>query len=326
MSSTWPPQPGADLPPDFETRMPEHVEVRVCYRHPQRETGVSCSNCGRPICHECMIPAAVGFRCPECVREQQARGTRARVVTRAHTRSRWQAGALGAGGVTATKILLAVNVVFFLLEIVSGATGLFGGGSTTQLVRLGAMVPAMVAIENEYWRMLASMFLHVGLIHILFNMWALLVIGDFLEAILGRARFLAVYFLSGIAGSVLVLLAGQPLQPTVGASGAIYGVFGALAVYAFLNRDRDRMARGLLNQMVFLLVINLVITFGWGGISWQAHVGGLAGGAATMFALLLGGRRVARGRLDRTDLVVFAAVAVALIAVTWWRVATFPLL
>ncbi len=244
MSSVSPHEPGADLPPDFDTHMPEDLEVRFCYRHPDRETGVSCSSCGRPICHECMIPAPVGFRCPECVRQQSARGTRARVVTRAQTRSRWQGGMLGTQGFSVTKVLLAVNIVYFLVELVTGATSLFGGGNTNELVRLGAMVPALVAIQHEYWRMLTSMFLHIGLIHILFNMWALLVIGDFLETILGRARFLAVYFISGLAGSVLILVAGQPVQVTVGASGAIYGVFGALAVYAYLNRDRDHMATG----------------------------------------------------------------------------------
>jgi membrane associated rhomboid family serine protease len=157
-------------------------------------------------------------------------------VTRAQTRSRWQGGMLGTQGASATKVILGVNIAYFVVELLSGATTLFGGGGITQLVRLGALVPAYVAIEHDYWRMITSMFMHSGLIHILFNMWALLVIGDFVEAAVGRTRFLAVYFLSGLAGSVMVLVAGQPLQATVGASGALYGVFGALAVYVFEPR------------------------------------------------------------------------------------------
>ena len=103
--------PGGELPPDFETRMPDDIEVKHCYRHHDRETGVSCSNCGRPICHECMIPAPVGFRCPECVKEQNARGSRAKVVTRGQIRSGWSAGGLGgSAGLTATKVLVGLNV------------------------------------------------------------------------------------------------------------------------------------------------------------------------------------------------------------------------
>jgi membrane associated rhomboid family serine protease len=324
MSSTSP-QPGADMPPDFETHLPPDLEVRFCYRHPDRETGVSCASCGRPICHECMIPAAVGFQCPECVRGRQTAGTRARVVTRSQTRSRWQNGMVGArGGFTVTRALIALNVVFFLLELITGASALLGGGSYTALLRLGAMQPDLVALNHEYWRMLASMFLHLGLIHILFNMWALYVLGDFLEAVLGSVKFLVVYVLSGLAGSVLILVSGAPHVPTVGASGAIFGVFGALAVYAFFNRHRDAMARGILNQIVFLLVINLAITFGFSGISWQAHVGGLIGGAATMTALTLGGRRDPRGRFQTFDWLVVVSVALVLVALTWWRVSTFP--
>jgi membrane associated rhomboid family serine protease len=316
MSSTSPQQPGADMPPDFETRMPEDIEVRVCYRHPDRETGVSCASCGRPICHDCMIPAAVGFHCPECVRAQRtAQDSRARVVTRAQTRSRWQSrGMLGAGGFSATKVLIGINVVVLLLDMFSGS----------RLTARGSMIPASVALDHEYWRMVTSMFLHAGVFHILFNMWALLVIGDFLERVLGTVRFLAVYLLSGLAGSVLILIAGHPGVPTVGASGAIFGVFGALAVYAYFNRDRDYMARGILNQIVFLLVINLAFTFAFSGISWQAHVGGLIGGAATMAGLTLAGRRDPRGRFDRVDWVVVLTVGLVIVALTWWRVTTFP--
>ena len=118
--STTPEHPQA-MPPDFETHMPDDLDVRYCYRHPERETGVSCSNCGRPICHECMIPAPVGFRCPDCVREQSAGSSRAKVVTRGQIRSRWGSGGVAATpGLSATKVLVALNVLMFIVELVTG--------------------------------------------------------------------------------------------------------------------------------------------------------------------------------------------------------------
>ena len=285
------PPPGS-LPPDFETRMPDDLDVKHCYRHPRRETGVSCSNCDRPICHECMIPAAVGFRCPECVKEQNAGGSRAKVVSRGQIRSRWGAagGVPGTGGITATKVLVALNVLMFVLEIATGATSLMGGGSGKALVDLGALYVPDVLIGHQYWRMFTSMFLHSGIIHVAFNMWALWAIGGFVEVALGRLKFLIVYFVSGFAGSVLVLIAAPVNSLVVGASGAIFGVFGALAVHAYLNRGRDFQSQALLRNVLFILVINLVFSFTAGFVSWQAHIGGLVAGAASTFVLMLGGR------------------------------------
>jgi membrane associated rhomboid family serine protease len=330
--SAVPPQPpeppespfAGDLPPDFETQMPDDLEVKHCYRHPMRETGVSCSNCGRPICHECMIPAPVGFRCPECVREQQTPGSRARVVTRAQTRSRWSAGGVaGSGGLSATKVLVAINVVMFVIELATGASGMMGGGSSQTLVNLGALYSPYVLLRHEYWRMFTCLFLHDGLLHIAFNMWALWVIGGFVEAALGRAKFLVVYFVSGFAGSVLVLVAAPVNTLVVGASGAIFGIVGALAVHAFLNRGRDLQSRALLGNVVFLLVINLVFSFTAGFVSWQAHVGGLVVGGLTTFVLMRGGRRDPRGSFDAVDIAATVAIVAVLVAITWWRVTTF---
>lgn len=313
------------FPPDFETHMPDDLDVQHCYRHPRRETGVSCSNCGRPICHECMIPAPVGFRCPECIKEQNTGGARAKVVTRGQIRSRWGSagGVTGAGGITATKVLVALNVVMFVLEIVTGATSAMGGGSSKALVDLGALYSPDVLIGHEYWRLFTSMFLHGGLIHVAFNMWALWVVGGFVEATLGRLKFLIVYFVSGFAGSVLVLVAAPVNSLVVGASGAIFGVFGALAVHAYLNRGRDFQSRALLNNVLLILVLNLVFSFTAGFVSWQAHIGGLVAGAAMMYTFMLGGKKDPRGRLDRSDLVSVIIIVVVLVAITWWRVTTF---
>lgn len=313
------------LPQDWQTDLPD--EVQHCYRHPNRETGVSCSNCGRPICHECMIPAAVGFRCPECVAEQRRDSGRGRVITRAQTRSRWQAGLAGSRGLTATKVLIGINVVVFLAEVVYGAAGLFAGGSTLRMVHMGALVPAYVAVYHEYWRLFASMFLHAGLFHILFNMWALLVIGEYLEAVIGKVKFLLVYFLAGFGGSVFIMLLSPALVPTVGASGAIFGVFAALAVYAYVNRKRDLAAAAILRSVVFIIVINLVLTLVGGAagyISWQAHGGGILAGVAAMGALTVVGRKDAREALGGVDLALVLAVAAVLVALLLWRVQTFP--
>lgn len=308
--------PGGDLPPDFETRMPDDIDVRYCYRHADRETGVSCSNCGRPICHECMIPAPVGFRCPECVKEQNARGQRAKVVTRGQMRSRWDGGALAGygGGLSVTKVLVVVNVAIFLLGL-APALG-------ARLDAWGALVVYKVLLDHEYWRMFTSMFLHAGILHILFNMWALWVIGGLMEAALGRGKFLVLYFVSGLAGSVLVLVAAPLNSAVVGASGAIFGVFGALAVHAFLNRGRDFQSRSLLGNVLFLLVINLVFTFTAGAVSWQAHIGGLVGGAAVMFAMMLGGRKDPRRPFELADGLAVGGIVLALVLVTAWRVLT----
>ena len=306
--------PGGEMPPDFETRMPEDIQVRYCYRHPERETGVSCSNCGRPICHECMIPAPVGFRCPECVKEQNTRGSRAKVVSRGQMRSRWDGGALaGRGGVSVTKVLVAINAAVFLLGLFP-ALGL-------RIDFYGALWAPAVVADHEYWRMVTALFIHAGIFHILLNMWALWIVGNFLEAALGRGKFLLLYLLSGLAGSVLVLLV--PSAPVVGASGAVFGLFGALAVHAFMNPGRDFQSSAFLRQILFIIAINLVFTFAWGGISWQAHIGGLVGGAATMFAMMLGGRKDPRRPFALADGLAVGAIAFLLFVLTAWQVLTY---
>jgi membrane associated rhomboid family serine protease len=299
---------GDDLPPDFETRVPDDLNVRRCYRHPTRETGVSCSQCGRPICYECMISAPVGFRCPACVKEQDARGSRARVITRGQTRSRWGAEAVGgAGGASVTKVLVIINVAVFVLSMFPAL-----GRSIEQW---GIMSAPIVILRHEYWRMFSSLFLHAGIVHILFNMWALWVVGGFIEAAVGRFKFLILFFVSGFAGSALVLLTLSPV-PVVGASGAIFGIFGALAVYAYYNRSRDLRANAFLRQVMIILVINLVITLTIRGISWQAHIGGLVAGVAMMLAMMLAGRKDPRRPFGLADGLAVLGIVLALVAVT----------
>lgn len=339
MSSVFPPQPpdapeapqppsGDGLPPDFETRLPDDLEVKHCYRHPQRETGVSCSNCGRPICHDCMIEAPVGFRCPECVKEQNVRGSRAKVVTRGQIRSRWGAGGgVMSGGAPVTKVLIGINVALFLAELLFGAVGVMGGGSTRVLVDMGALVPAFVGVNHEYWRLFMAMFLHGSLLHIAFNMYALYIGGSYLEMIAGRGKYLAIYVVAGVAGNVFVYvlapLTHQVFTPTIGASTAIFGIFGALFIYSLHNRD-SAVGRAL-SSMGTVILINLVITFVVPGISWQGHVGGLIGGVLAVEALTWFGQRDLRAPFGQRDAALLAAIVALLVVAVVWRTANFPL-
>ncbi len=335
MSSVFPPDPpnapeapqppsGDDLPPDFETRLPDDLEVQHCYRHPQRETGVSCSNCGRPICHECMIDAPVGFRCPECVKQQNAGGSRAKVVTRQQVRSRWgAAGGAMRGGAPVTKVLIGINVALFLVELLFGAVGAMGGGSTKVLVDMGALVPAYVAVKHDYWRLFTAMWLHGSLLHVAFNMYALYIGGSYLEMIAGKGKYLAIYLLAGVAGNVVVYLLAAPISVTIGASTAIFGIFGALFTYSLHNRN-SAVGRAL-SSMGTVILINLAITFVVPGISWQGHVGGLIGGVLAVEALTWFGQRDLRAPWGARDAAMLAAVAAVLVVAVIWRTANFPL-
>ena len=335
MSSVFPPQPpdapeapqpppGDGLPPDFETEMPDDLDVKHCYRHPQRETGVSCSNCGRPICHECMIPAPVGFRCPECVKQQNVGGSRAKVVSRNQIRSRWSSpGGAMSGGAPVTKILIGINVALFLAEMLFGAVGVMGGGSTGTLVNMGALVPAYVAVRHEYWRLFTAMWLHGSLLHIAFNMYALYIGGSYLEMIAGKGKYLAIYLVAGVAGNVAVFLLAAPISVTIGASTAIFGIFGALFTYSLHNRD-SAVGRAL-SSMGTVIVINLAITFVVPGISWQGHVGGLIGGVLAVEALTWFGQRDLRSPFGPRDVALLAAIVALLVVAVVWRTANFPL-
>ena len=229
----------------------------VCYRHPGRETRVSCSNCGRPICPECMTPTSVGMRCPDCG------GQRTRVRTAASIRG---------DEPIVTYVLLGIIVLVQLGAMASGAnaTGSQFGGS--ELINDGALSRATVA-DGEVWRLITSGFLHAGFVHLLFNGFALYVLGTMLEPAIGHLRFVIIYFTSLLAGSFGALLV-EPDALTVGASGAIFGLMGA-AVVVMRNRGINPMESGL----GIWLGINLVFTFAIPGISIGGHLGGLVGGA-----------------------------------------------
>jgi membrane associated rhomboid family serine protease len=244
---------------------PEGTAVPTCFRHPGRETYVSCVRCNRPACPDCLRSAAVGQQCVDCVR-QAGRTTRR------------PAGAFGGGitsGATVTWTLVGINVVCYLAEIFAQNTVLNDG------LLFGRIGSTLGVANGQVYRLLSNTFLHepigsgLGLLHILFNMWALIVVGPSLEKLLGRARFLTVYLVSALAGSVLFYVVAAPEASALGASGAIFGLFGGWFVLARRLRLDSR-------QIIVLIVINLGISFAVPGIAWQAHVGGLlAGGLLT---------------------------------------------
>ncbi|AWK10138.1 rhomboid family intramembrane serine protease [Streptomyces spongiicola] len=245
-----------------------------CYRHPGRETGISCTRCERPICPECMVSASVGFQCPECVRTGSGTGH-----APSASRPRTIAGAEVTGGDPrlVTKILLGVNAAVFLAVLADRTLA-----DQLNLIAL-AFDPRLRDVvgvaDGEWYRLLTSVFLHQQIWHIAFNMLGLWWLGGPLEAALGRVRYLALYLLSGLAGSTLVYLLAEPNQGALGASGAIWGLLGATAV--LLRRlDYD------LRPVIALLALNLLFTFTMPGISWEAHVGGLVGGTVIAFGMV----------------------------------------
>lgn len=232
------------------------AEVPVCPRHPDRVSYVRCQRCGRPVCPECQVPAAVGVHCVDCVR------TAARTAPQART-------AFGAplrrGAPVVTYTLIGLNVVAYLLELVNGRAWTLSY----------ALLPATAA--DQPWTFLTSAFLHSSVLHIAFNMYALLILGQYLETALGRARFLTTYLASALGGGVGVVLLTDPTSqawafaPVLGASGAVFGLFGAILP---VLRRLGRSGGGI----VAVLVINGVLGFILPNVAWQAHLGGFLTG------------------------------------------------
>lgn len=240
----------------------------VCPRHPDRESYVRCQRCERPACPECQRPAAVGVHCVDCVREASRTGRQARTAF---------GGQVRRGRPVVTLTLIGLCVAVFLLQMTSPFV-------TQDL----AFRPILAGIEP--WRFLTAAFLHGSWIHIAFNMYVLFTIGTYLEQVLGRSRFAAVYLVSALGGSVGSLLLATPdttswIQASVGASGAVFGLFGALLVI-------QRKLRQNPGQIVVLILINGVIGFLVPNIAWQAHLGGLVTGAALGAVMAFAPQRV----------------------------------
>lgn len=263
------------------------LSSNVCYRHPDRQSYILCQRCGRTVCTQCQTQAAVGVQCPDCIKEGRANTPRTKPAFVTALRS-------GSAPVV-TYSLMVLCVIVWLLQIIPGST------LTTSLVFYGPLtVP-------EPWRLLTAAFAHStnSPIHLGFNMFSLFIFGPILEQGVGRVRFLALYLVSAFGGSVAVLLLA-PTTPVLGASGAIFGLMGAVFI----------IMRHLGSNTTYLLVligINLVIGFLPGSnVSWEAHLGGLIAGAAVAFIFTRTRHSSQRG----LQIVLVGVVVVALIALT----------
>ena len=282
-----------------------------CFRHPGRETYISCQRCERPICPDCMVPSAVGHQCPECVQT----GIRA-------TRQ----GALPYGGQRVANPLIDSLVLIGLNVAVWVAIMTTGGQGSSLLNWLPLLPETSRALDNSghvvlvqgvnngaVWQVLTAVFTHVALMHIALNMVSLFFLGPPITAVLGRARFWAVYFLAGLAGSVTVLYLSNPHSQTLGASGAIFGLMGAFLVIA-------RKLQSNVSQILFWLGINIVFTFTASGISWQGHIGGLIGGALATAIIVAVPRGPRHALIQWSALAVLGVVLVVAVLVkvqTW---------
>ncbi len=256
------------IPPDQGQTPQDQTQAAppVCYRHPGRPTYVSCVRCGKPACPDCLRPAAVGHQCVDCIKSGN-RGVR-------------QATGRFGGALTAdarvTRALLVINVLLFIIELAHSQLGY-------DWAMIGAFprhAPVFGVAAGQWYRLITSAFLpppgvgYLGFLDIAFNMWALFVVGPAVERALGHARFLSVYLIGAVGGSMLVYYL-VPYELAAGASGAIFGLFGAWFVLA-------RRLQADVRPVVLLIVLNLVLSFSVAQIAWQAHVGGLiAGGLLT---------------------------------------------
>ncbi|PPL19798.1 hypothetical protein GY24_04055 [Microterricola pindariensis] len=229
-----------------------------CYRHPSRQSYILCQRCGRTICPDCQTVGAVGVTCPECMREQRASAPRTKpaILTRM----------TGQGAPVVTYSIIGLTLLVFVLQWIPGL------GVTNALF----FTPIAVSTHIfEPWRLLTAALVHSTgfILHVALNMYTLWIFGQLLERMLGRGRFLALYLISALAGSAGVVLLSSPTTQVVGASGAIFGLMGAFLVI-------QRRMGGDARQLLVLLGINLVIGFIPNlNIAWQAHLGGLVGGA-----------------------------------------------
>jgi membrane associated rhomboid family serine protease len=250
-----------DTPPQ---QAPER-SVPACYRHPGRETYIRCARCERYICPDCMTAAPVGFQCPECVSEGARTVRQPTTVLGGQVRER--------GGDLVTKILIGTNVGIWLL---GAAVGFGSLAARFALLRLEFFDGQPIGVaDGEWYRMLTAAFLHQQIWHLALNMFALWILGSALEPVLGRWRFIALYLLSALGGSAASLVTSDVVS--FGASGAVFGLMGAL--FVVLRRfGRD------VSAVLVILALNVVLGFVVPGIDWRAHLGGLVTGAVLAYA------------------------------------------
>lgn len=278
---------------------PEFTSNRdnFCYRHPDRQSFVLCQRCLRTICPECQTQAAVGVICPECMRDQQKAQTPAQAKAERRWKSRSVTAAVSGDKPVITYGIIGLTALVFLAQLIPGSP-------VQELFALYAplLYPQFTG-TFEPWRLFTVLLVHSGFWHIGLNMLAVFMIGRSLEPMIGRSRFLALYLLSGLGGSVGVALIAFG-TPVIGASGAVFGLLGALLV---IGRHLGANIRGI----AIILGINLVIGFLPGfQVAWQAHIGGLLVGA--LIGLIFARTRT-RKRLP-LQIALLSAVGVGLLA------------
>jgi membrane associated rhomboid family serine protease len=273
-----------------------------CYRHPGRETLVSCSECGRPICEDCMTFAPVGIRCPDHANIGAVKQTPARTIQSVRGRTRSVAA-------PATMVLIALNVVVYVITAAQGGGPNLPGG---QLFADWALQGAIIS-TGEWWRLVTAMFLHGSLLHLAFNMLALYWLGNIIEDALGTPRFLIVYIVSGLAGSAGALWFSSAFAVTVGASGAIFGLIGALLILEYFATG------SLMGQAMILILVNFAFTFAVPGISKGGHIGGLIGGIVATYALM----RYRQGPRQKLGVLVAIGVGVLSLVLAYVRVESY---
>lgn len=267
-----------------------------CYRHPERQSYILCQRCGRTVCPECSVQAAVGVHCVECAARDRREAPKVKRGRPAFLRN-----LTGSEAPVVTYAIIALCLVVFALQSIP----VVGGAVTSALQFAPLYVMPIPGVPFEPWRMITAAFVHGGIFHVLLNMYTLFIFGSALERGLGRWRYIALYLISGFGGSVAVLLLDAPNQAVVGASGAIFGLMGAFFV---INRHLG----GSSVQLFVLLAINLAYGFFVPGISWQAHIGGLVVGALVALIFV----RTRASRQKRLQMSLVAAVAVGLVGIT----------
>ena len=276
----------------------------ACYRHPDRETGLSCSECGRPICTDCVTFAPVGLRCPDHAASGNAPKVQ-RQVQRAVRGAR-----IRPTDAIVTRILVAINIVVYLITVAQGSGLNDPGGS---LFNKWALFGPLVD-HGDWWRLITSAFLHASVIHIAFNMLALWWLGAPVEMALGRMRFIGLYLVSGLAGAAGALVA-NPNAVTVGASGAIFGLLGAGLILEW------QATGSIAGNYLTLILINLAISFAVPGISIGGHVGGLIGGILATLAFAGFGRgHPAYGRIGILGAASLVVIAVGSVLIAYLKV------
>ena len=276
--------------------MEEH-DVTTCYRHKDRPTRLSCSTCGRPICVECSRDASVGQKCPECA--QPAPGARVVHARQTIGRSSYQTSPV-------SFAIIGITVAIFVAGYISPAIG--------QWLFINLVQVNILITDGQWYRIFTAALLHGGFLHIGFNMYALYLFGPRLEQQVGGPAFASLYVATAGAGG-LAAYAIDPLArfPLLGASGAIFGLFGAWMFVAWKMRKTPG-GRSMFNQLGVLLVINMALPFMVPNISWQAHLGGF--GAGVLIAWLWSTFAVGKPNARVIRTVIAIAIGIAAVAIT----------